>query len=74
MEQELDDIAEGKEKWVPFMRSFYEPFLKLVNEKTKDIKKAGRLKDRELRTDPKQAYRLSYRTGRFQRLCAGTVG
>ncbi len=65
MEQELDDIAEGKEEWVPFMRSFYEPFLKLVNEKTKDIKKEDVMKDRELGTDPETGLPVVVRTGRF---------
>jgi DNA topoisomerase-1 len=26
MEQRLDDIAEGTEEWVPFMREFFGPF------------------------------------------------
>lgn len=65
MEQELDDIADGKKEWVPFMRSFYEPFLKLVNEKTKDIKKEDVMKDRELGTDPETGLPVVVRTGRF---------
>jgi DNA topoisomerase-1 len=39
MENDLDVIAEGKKKWVPFLREFYTPFDALVGEKDKSIKK-----------------------------------
>lgn len=65
MEEQLDDIAEGKEEWVPFMRSFYKPFKKLVDDKTKEIKKEDVLKDRELGTDEATGLPIVVRTGRF---------
>lgn len=65
MEEQLDDIAEGKEEWVPFMRTFYGPFKKLVDEKTKDIKKEDVMKDRELGTDTETGLPIVVRTGRF---------
>ncbi len=65
MEQRLDDIAEGTEEWVPFMRSFYGPFAKLVAEKTKEIKKEDVMKDRELGTDDDTGLPIVVRTGRF---------
>lgn len=39
VEDKLDDIAEGKEKWVDMIREFYTPFAKLLEEKKEDIKR-----------------------------------
>jgi len=30
MEEKLDDIEEGKRKWVPVIKEFYEPFNKNI--------------------------------------------
>ncbi len=65
MESRLDDIAEGTEKWVPFMKSFWKPFEKLVADKTKDIKKEDVMKDRSLGTDDATGLPIVVRTGRF---------
>src|SRR5206468_11559365 len=40
MEEDLDKIASGTVEWVPVVRDFFEPFSKLVEEKTKSIKKS----------------------------------
>ena len=39
MEEELDDIAEGKLQWQPVIREFYDPFKKNLDEKNKSVKK-----------------------------------
>jgi DNA topoisomerase I len=39
MEEELDEIAEGKIEWVPVIRNFYEPFEKHLAEKDKVLNK-----------------------------------
>ncbi|PJA87036.1 MAG: type I DNA topoisomerase [Candidatus Moranbacteria bacterium CG_4_9_14_3_um_filter_42_9] len=39
MEEDLDEIAEGRKKWVPVIRDFYGPFHKNLKEKTKEVKK-----------------------------------
>jgi DNA topoisomerase I len=39
MEEKLDDIAEGKSKWQPVIREFYDPFEKILEEKKKEVKK-----------------------------------
>lgn len=39
MEDKLDDIADGKSKWQPIVREFYEPMEKLVEEKTDSIER-----------------------------------
>lgn len=37
VEEELDDIAEGKRKWVPVVKEFYGPFHKNLLEKEKEV-------------------------------------
>lgn len=39
MEEGFDEIAEGKKKWVPMIRDFYEPFEKILAEKDKTLSK-----------------------------------
>lgn len=39
MEEELDDIAEGKIAWQPVIREFYEPFSKNLAEKYTEVKR-----------------------------------
>jgi DNA topoisomerase-1 len=39
MENDLDSIAEGKRKYIPFLHDFYGPFNTLIEEKDKSIKK-----------------------------------
>jgi len=40
MEDELDDVADGKRAWVPVVRAFYTPFRARIDEKTKELKRA----------------------------------
>ena len=39
MEENLDEIAEGKKKWQETIRAFYEPFAKNLEEKYENVKK-----------------------------------
>ncbi len=39
MEEKLDHIAEGKTKWIPTIRAFYEPFEKHLETKYKTVEK-----------------------------------
>ncbi|HSX39211.1 MAG TPA: type I DNA topoisomerase, partial [Candidatus Saccharimonadales bacterium] len=39
LENDLDNIADGKKEWVPFIRAFYEPFEKELVEKEKTLNK-----------------------------------
>ena len=65
MEQQLDDIAEGKHTGERFLRAFYKPFNTLVQEKTKEIQKKDVMKERVLGTDPKTGLEVIARIGRF---------
>lgn len=39
MEEELDEIATGEKEWQPIIRSFYEPFEKILEEKYQEVRK-----------------------------------
>ena len=39
IEEEFDDIAEGKIKWIPVVEEFYAPFSKNLKEKTESVEK-----------------------------------
>jgi len=39
IEEDFDEIADGKREWVPVIREFYEPFHKNLSEKMKTVKK-----------------------------------
>ena len=65
MEQSLDDIAEGANQSTKFLHGFFDPFKKLVDSKTKEIKKTDVLKERVLGLDPKTGLEVLVRTGRF---------
>lgn len=39
MEEELDEIAEGKKEWTAVIREFYEPFKKILLRKTEEVSK-----------------------------------
>ncbi|MFZ2664351.1 MAG: type I DNA topoisomerase [Patescibacteria group bacterium] len=39
MEEGFDEIAQGKKKWVPMIKDFYEPFEKILAEKDKSLSK-----------------------------------
>ena len=41
VEEELDNIAEGKSKWVPVIEDFYGPFHKNLEQKTKSVEKVS---------------------------------
>lgn len=39
IEEEFDEIAEGKKEWVPMIREFYDPFHKNLEAKNKEVKR-----------------------------------
>jgi DNA topoisomerase-1 len=45
VEESLDEIAEGKVEWIPFMDSFFKPFKALIDKKTKEVKKEDVIKE-----------------------------
>ena len=45
MENELDEIADGKRKWQPIIREFYSPFKELVDKKQEEVEKQVEISD-----------------------------
>ncbi len=64
VEQEFDEIAEGKEEWTSMIADFYKDFEKTVDKtiKTKEEHKAG---ERELGMDPASQKPVFVKIGRF---------
>jgi DNA topoisomerase-1 len=65
MEDSLDEIAEGKRKWVPVIEDFYKPFHKNIESKEKALSKSDVMKERKLGKDPKSGLVVVVRHGRF---------
>jgi len=64
VEQEFDDIAEGKTKWQEMLHEFYGPFHKIVEQSDK-ISRAEAMQARVIGKDPKTGKPISARFGRF---------
>jgi DNA topoisomerase-1 len=63
VEEEFDEIAEGKMKWTDMLKEFYTPFHKTV-EKTTDVSERAS-GERALGTDPKSGKPIIVRIGRY---------
>jgi DNA topoisomerase-1 len=64
VEEEFDEIAEGKIKWTQVMDEFYGEFSKTVKEKEESAERKG-VEARVLGVDPKSGKEISARVGRF---------
>ena len=64
VEEEFDDIADGKQKWNAMIAEFYSPFHKTV-EATADISRQEAAGARELGTDPVSGKPVIARLGRY---------
>jgi DNA topoisomerase-1 len=64
VEQEFDDIADGKMSWQTMLQHFYDPFHKTV-EKSDDISRAEAMQARNLGDDPKTGKPITARFGRY---------
>ena len=69
MEEDLDEIAEGKKEWVPIIREFYEPFHKNLLAKTKTIKKED-FQEKLEKSCPECGGDLIVKFGRFGKFIA----
>ena len=65
IEEEFDDIAEGKIAWEQVMQDFYGDFKKTIDEKEESVNKEDYLQVREIGIDPKSGKPMSARVGRF---------
>jgi len=73
MEEKLDKIAQGKEKWIPVMREFYEPFEKNLKQKYQEVSKKEIAEKPTEKICPKCGAPLLIRLGKFGRFyaCSG---
>jgi DNA topoisomerase I len=65
LENELDEIAEGKIKHGPMLEKFYTPFHKNLEEKSKELTRDDVMPDRVLGEDKETGLPIIARTGRF---------
>lgn len=65
IENEFDEIAEGKIKYGPMLENFYKPFHKNLEEKSKKLTRDDIMPDRILGKDEKTGLPIIVRTGRF---------
>jgi len=69
MEDQLDEIADGKREWVPMIREFYDPFekhLEKVSQEAERVKVAAEVTDEKC----PEGHRLVVRYGRFGKFLA----
>lgn len=65
MEEELDEIAQDKKKWVPVIREFYGPFEKNLKQKYEEVSKKDITEKPTEKTCPKCKAPLIIRIGRY---------
>ncbi|MDO8513177.1 MAG: type I DNA topoisomerase [bacterium] len=73
MEEELDDIAEGKLKWQPVVKEFYEPLAKTLDEKMETVEKKDITEEKTDEKCPECKKDLVIKLGRFGKFyaCSG---
>jgi DNA topoisomerase-1 len=69
IEEEFDEIAEGKQKWMPMIREFYGPFHKNLSEKMETVKREDVLEKLD-RQCPECGGDLIVKFGRFGKFIA----
>ena len=65
IEEEFDDIAEGKIAWEDVMKEFYSPFVKNIEDKEENAPRAKFSDIRELGNDPKTSKPVTARVGQY---------
>lgn len=65
IEEDFDEIAEGKIAWEQVMQDFYGDFKKRINDKETSVNKEDYAQVREIGIDPKSGKPVSARVGRF---------
>ena len=70
MENNLDEIAEGKKEWVPVIREFYEPFEKNLEQKYQEVSKKEFTEKPTEKICPKCSAPLLIRLGKFGKFYA----
>jgi DNA topoisomerase-1 len=73
MEENLDDIAEGKKDWQPIIATFYEPFKENLDTKDKELTKKDLTEEKTNEICPKCGKPMVIKVGRFGKFfaCSG---
>ena len=70
MEEELDDIAEGKKDWVPMLQEFYKPFDANLQKKYEEVQKKDLVEVVEGKDCPECGAPMVIRFGRYGKFYA----
>lgn len=76
MEEDLDNIAQGKKQWVPMIREFYEPFAANLQKKEKEVAKQKIAAQTTGKACPQCGKTLLIRMGKYGKFyaCSGYPG
>lgn len=72
MEDDLDEIANGKKEWIPILNEFYNPFHENLNIKYKEVKKQDIINEETDETCEKCKKPMVIKTGRYGKFLACT--
>src|SRR3989344_5255720 len=72
MEEDLDDIADGKKKWQPIIKEFWEPFKKNLDKKSEELNKKEITMEKTEIKCPECGKDLIIRMGRYGKFYACT--
>ncbi|MEK7510237.1 MAG: type I DNA topoisomerase, partial [Patescibacteria group bacterium] len=70
MEEDLDEIAQGKKQWVPMVKEFYDPFAQNLEKKYEEVSKQTIAQESTDRTCPECASPLVIRLGKYGKFYA----
>ena len=70
LEDELDNVAEGKKQWKPIIKNFYMPFKQNLKDKTKEINKADLINEECDEKCDKCGEPMLIKTGRYGKFMA----
>jgi len=70
MEEDLDEIAENRKKWVPLVKEFYEPFEENLKRKYQEVSKKDITEEPTKKICPKCGAPLLIRLGKFGKFYA----
>jgi len=65
LEDALDAVSRGEKEWRPLLKEFWEPFIKLVEEKEETVSRDEAQDKRELGIDPKTGKPMTVRIGKY---------
>lgn len=70
MELDLDKIEEGKKKWPPIIKNFYQPFIDNLQKKSKELTKKELTEEKTNKVCEKCGSPMVIKTGRFGKFLA----